>query len=233
MTTLELFENESQASLMSRITNWVSDNKTDLVKLSNNYRNYAPCDSDDFLSQAVIAAHDAAQVAMRKQDTVRFRSYFNRIFTSQCYQFTHRKIFSRTDVGPVVIETTSATRSSLEWGPDDNAPSHHPVDERTPQSLALSVERERLLDAIFVNCRELALGVMKAKERQVWELILSGENDIEGILDISRQRIQKLRDSGLERVTDLFAGVVKRSLVDGRVSYDAFLENVKVFAARV
>jgi hypothetical protein len=79
-----------------------------------------------------------------------------------------------------------------------------PVDSNDPLTTLLAYEKYRIEIMTRSHCLPIALQVMREKERQVWEMLLAKEDDIPAKLGVSRQRVETLRDKGLERAAVFF-----------------------------
>lgn len=215
-TDLELQAGESDADLMARVVGWVEENNTSVKRTANVYLRHSPCEMDDFKAQALISAYDAARKTLEKGETDRFKSYFHRIFTSQCYMMTHKKVHSRTDIAPhlagYMAEESARDSSSSGEGFDINSLSV--VDERNPFSGLSDQIDEMHIKELMTHCLPILLQVMRPREREVWQLILNDCDDIAGALGVSRQRWQKLRDSGLQRISAFCRRLVPKSTDD-------------------
>ena len=173
--------------------------KAAIVRYARRFMVFSPYDVQDYLCEAHLAAFEAMKVCLRKNEPERYEGYFwtlvKSAFAAMSTNPSQRDIVPGEDAGPMAVVFEPYTEA---WSDD----------ETSRPTRAAAASPDVLMDfAVLENMlsrqriRE-ALGVMTARERDVWLALIEGRDtrEIALMLGTSRQNVEKLRESGMKRV---------------------------------
>ena len=192
MPAIALSPNEEPLITRNIAIQWVEKNVKKIKGRAVKFLRYSPYDMEDFIQQAYVAALSAADVAQRRG--IAFEACFWILFSAES-----RKMAS----DPV-------TRNCFEEFRDDYmeealSPTFpHEFRELPWDGDGIGEEDQELTDELT----EMALSMMTARQGVVWRYLLSKRHysslEIAKLMNVTRQVVEELRDTGLRRVKKHF-----------------------------
>lgn len=177
---------------------WVNRNIPKIKSFlhKRNYVGYSPYELDEFISQAYLAAIEAESKA--RSNCRGFEYYFWVIYKNHCRQLTYTKGY----------RVPCYHEEYIEEGSTDNPPTRLP--EKVTNQSVEDIFKKLIEDKSSIDPKQKekiikkALSRMLPLERKVWRYLLKGYkiSEIARKMGYRRQRIQKLRNRGLERAVN-------------------------------
>ena len=168
---------------------------------------FSPYEKEDFMNEAYLAAFNALARILLRGIPDQFDRYFwtelKRLYCKMATDPSQRDVLGSDGNGaPCIFKEYS----------DNGAQENCTLDQSVsfdPEEIFVAAENEEA-DVRRDGVIQKALSAMTPKQRQVWEILLGSNGnipklqDIGASLGISRQRVQALRDRGLQRVRKHF-----------------------------
>ena len=176
--------------------------KAIITRYARKFMLYSPYDLEDYFSEAHLASYRAMQACSRNGEPEDCERYFWTLVKSAFSQMStnpaQRDVIPGEDAGPMAVVFERYEEQEFE-GETEGRPagafcSIQPMDRLwSPESIA---------DILLARQVRAALAAMTVRQREVWSLMLEGRDtgEIANMLHISRQNVEKLRETGLTKV---------------------------------
>jgi hypothetical protein len=193
--------------LWSHAVDHVRTHRKIIESFARKFIPYSPYQRRDYLQEAYLAAFNALVRSLIRGVPEQFEQYFwtelRKEYSKMATEPAYRDLLGSGSSGQPCFFGEYREDRLQELAvekPDDTNP------ER------MLIEKEERGNGDYTSASiQAALALMTKKERQVWEYLLGNNGEIPKLKDIARrlritrQRVQALRDQGLERVRKHFA----------------------------